>query len=100
MQVAILTGGDDAHYALGLAEALLAHGVTLDFIGSDEFGGDELDDSQLRRSPRLRFFNLRKDTRPDVSKVRKVVRIALYYGRLILYAATSRPKIFHILWSL
>ena len=34
--VALLTGGEDPHYALGLARALVAQGMRLDIIGSDE----------------------------------------------------------------
>lgn len=93
-QVAVLTGGRDRPYALGLAATLIAHGVAFDFIASDE-----LDDPELRRSPLLHFLNLRKEMRSNVSAVRKAVRVALYYWRLLLYAATARPKIFHLLWN-
>jgi len=30
---------------------------------------------------------------------RKVFRVSAYYAKLIRYAATARPKIFHILWN-
>jgi len=36
VQAAILTGGGDRPYALGLAEALIAQGVSFHFIASDE----------------------------------------------------------------
>lgn len=93
-QVAVLTGGRDRPYALGLAATLIAHGVAFDFIASDE-----LDDPELRRSPLLHFLNLRKEMRSNVSALRKVVRVTLYYWRLLIYAATARPKIFHLLWN-
>ena len=35
-QVALLTGGSDKPYALGLASALAARGTRIDFVGSDE----------------------------------------------------------------
>jgi D-inositol-3-phosphate glycosyltransferase len=93
-QVAILTGGGDRHYALGLAGTLIDHGIRFDFIGSDE-----LDDPLLHESGLVRFLNLRKDTATNVSGGRKVVRVLLYYWRLLLYAATAKPKVFHILWQ-
>jgi len=94
VQAAILTGGGDRPYALGLAEALIAQGVSFDFIASDE-----LDDPKLHRNALVRFLNLRKEMRSNVSAVRKVVRILLYYWRLLFYAAIAKPKLFHILWN-
>src|SRR4030095_8501179 len=62
LNIALLTGGGDKPYALGLAEALASNGVSLDFVGSDD-----LDDPELRKNPDVRFLNLRGDQRPDVS---------------------------------
>ncbi len=93
-QVAVLTGGGDRPYALGLAAALVAQNVSFDFIASDE-----LDDPELHRSGLVHFFNLRKEMRSSVSPARKVLRVLLYYWRLIFYAATAKPKLFHILWN-
>jgi D-inositol-3-phosphate glycosyltransferase len=93
-KIALLTGGRDKPYALGMASALSAHGIFLDFIGSDV-----LDVSELRRLESLNFLNLRGDLRMDVSLLKKVIRILTYYLRLACYAATARPKIFHILWN-
>src|SRR5438552_3879316 len=92
--VALLTGGGDRPYAYGLATALMSKGVALDLIASDE-----LDCAELHGKPEVNFLNLRGDQRPDASFARKVVRVSLYYTKLILYAATARPKIFHILWN-
>jgi glycosyltransferase involved in cell wall biosynthesis len=94
LHVAILTGGGDRPYALGLAATLVSQGVAFDFIASDE-----LDDPELRRSSLVQFFNLRKEMRSNVSPVRKVLRVLLYYRRLLVYAATAKPKLFHILWN-
>jgi glycosyltransferase involved in cell wall biosynthesis len=93
-QVAILTGGGDRPYALGLAAMLISLGMPFDFIASDE-----LDDPELRSSSLVNFLNLRKEMRSDASAVRKVVRVLGYYWRLVTYAATARPKLFHILWN-
>jgi glycosyltransferase involved in cell wall biosynthesis len=93
-EVSILTGGGDRHYSLGLASALIAAGVTFDFIGSDEH---ECPD--LWRSPCARFLNLRGEQSLDASLSRKVRRVLAYYLRLLGYAAKSRAEIFHILWN-
>jgi glycosyltransferase involved in cell wall biosynthesis len=91
--VALLTGGGDKPYALGLAKALSSQRIFLDFIGSDDVG------PSLNDNPRVRFLNLRGDQRPEASRMAKVIRVLNYYARLVRYAATSKPKIFHILWN-
>lgn len=93
-EVALLTGGGDRPYALGLAMALIAKGVSLDFIGSDD-----LDSLELRVSPKLTFLNLRGNQIEDASLARKVSRVLIYYARLIHYASGAKPKVFHILWN-
>jgi glycosyltransferase involved in cell wall biosynthesis len=94
LSVALLTGGDDRPYVLGLAEALTSHGVTLDVIGSDDLSLPE-----LLNNRRINFLNLRGDQRPNTSLARKITRVVTYYARLVIYAAKARPLIFHILWN-
>src|SRR6516165_5232329 len=72
-RVAILTGGGDKPYALGLASSLISQGVAFDFIGSDA-----LDVPELRRSPLVRFLNLRNNMRPDVCTAKKIWRVLIY----------------------
>ena len=93
-EVALLTGGADKPYALGLAPSLAAEGITVDFIGSDEINGPE-----LHNSSQINFLNLRGDQSVNASRARKMWRVFAYYFRLMLYAATSRPRVFHILWN-
>ena len=93
-RVCLLTGGDDRPYALGMASALVAQGITADFIGSDK-----LDAPELHRSSLLTFLNLRGDQSEEAPLRRKVARIVIYYARLAMYAARSRTRIFHILWN-
>lgn len=93
-RIAILTGGADKPYALGLASSLIQRGLTLDFIGSNEVSSPE-----LLRSSQVKFFNLRGDQSPNVSFSAKCLRLLSYYARLIRYAASAEPKIFHILWN-
>lgn len=92
--VALLTGGGDRPYALGLAVSLASANVAFDFIGSDD-----LDVPELRQNPLIRFLNLRGDQDPDASLAWKWARILRYYARLLLYAATCNVKILHILWN-
>jgi glycosyltransferase involved in cell wall biosynthesis len=92
--VALLTGGSDRPYVLGLAPTLASQGASLDLIGSDE-----LECPQLCDRPGVRFFNLRGSQQSDAQLSNKISRISLYYAKLIRYAATAQPRIFHILWN-
>jgi D-inositol-3-phosphate glycosyltransferase len=92
--VALLTGGDDRTYALGLATALISRGTSLDVIGSDD-----VDCPEFHEKPGLTFLNLRVDQRRDAGLIRKVSRILQFYAKLISYAAGAKAKIFHILWN-
>lgn len=92
--VSLLTGGGDKPYVFGLATELSSKGVMLDLIASDE-----LDSPEFRGIPRLNFLKLRGDQNPRVSLDKKVIRILGYYFKLIRYAATAKPKVFHILWN-
>jgi D-inositol-3-phosphate glycosyltransferase len=94
IQVGLLTGGSDRPYALGLASALAAQGIFMDFIGSDA-----LDAPELHNTPFVNFLNLRGDQSEHVRLGRKMARLVKYYGRLLWYAAVSRPPILHILWN-
>lgn len=92
--LALLTAGRDRPYALGLAAALAAAGAQFDFIGSDE-----VDSPELHASPQIRFLNLRGEQSVEAGLLRKFFRVLAYYGRLLAYAATAKPMIFHILWN-
>ena len=92
--IALLTGGADKPYALGMASALVAQGVHLDFIGSDDVDGPE-----LHGVPQIEFLNLRGEQSTSASSLRKLLRVLKYYIRLIGYAATAKPKTFHIQWN-
>lgn len=94
ISLAVLTGGADQPYAYGLATALIAHGAVLDIIGNDE-----LDCAEFHGKPCVNFLNLRGEQRPEASIVRKALRVAAYYVRLIRYARNAQPSLFHILWN-
>ena len=92
--VALLTGGGDRPYAFGLAKALMSKGTVIDLIGSDD-----LDCPAFHGKRGVNFLNLRGSTQTGVSFIRKVFRVLMYYAKLIRYASTAKPKIFHILWN-
>ena len=87
VHVALLTGGGDKPYALGLAAALTSHDISLDFIGSDELSVQE-----LLTNSRISFLNLRGDQRPEASLLAKVLRILSYYVKLILVRSDRKTK--------
>lgn len=94
IEVGLLTGGQDWHYAFGLATALISNGVCLDFIG-----GDEVESAELHGTPRVNFLNLRGSRQPNAHLVKKISRVLTHYLRLIRYAAGAKPQVFHILWN-
>jgi D-inositol-3-phosphate glycosyltransferase len=94
LRIGLLTGADDRPYALGLTGGLLARGVGVDFIGSDQVHADE-----LIADPLLRFLNLRGDQSESAGVAAKALRLLRYYARLLGYALTAEPKVFHILWN-
>ena len=92
--VALLTGGSDRPYVYGLTKVLLTAGVQLDLIGSDELIFPEFAANQG-----LSFLNLRGSQNTRAGILEKTVRICKYYVRLLRYAASAKPKLFHILWN-
>jgi D-inositol-3-phosphate glycosyltransferase len=94
LRIALLTGGGDKPYALGMAAALTSVGLHVDFIGSDDLSVPE-----LLSNDRVKFLNLRGDQSEHASLMVKGLRVLSYYTRLIVYAATAPPKLFHILWN-
>jgi len=92
--VALLTGGGDRPYVYGLATELISKGAALDVIGSDS-----VDFPEFHGKPGVNFLNLRGDQSPEASSVSKMFRVLAYYARLIRYATTAKPRIFHILWN-
>jgi glycosyltransferase involved in cell wall biosynthesis len=92
--VSLLTGGGDKPYAFGLATELIRRRIVLDLIGSDD-----LDCSEFRDKPSVRFLNLRGDQRAEAGFARKILRVFVYYAKLVGYVLEAKPKIFHLLWN-
>jgi D-inositol-3-phosphate glycosyltransferase len=94
ISVTLLTGGGDRPYVYGLATELISKHAVVDLIGSDH-----VDYPEFHANPRMNFLNLRGDQSPNASLLNKITRVIKYYARLIRYAVTAKPKIFHILWN-
>ena len=94
VEIGLLTGCQDRPYAFGLAMALIAKGISLEIIGSDE-----IDSPELHTTPNLRFLNFRGSQRNNANFAEKLSKLLVYYAMLIRYAAFSKPKVLHILWN-
>jgi hypothetical protein len=77
MKVALLTGGQDPQYARGLLRGLLARGIDVACVGSDELASCD-----IVSSGRLEFHNLVGSQRTD-HFIAKAWRVLRYYGRLV-----------------
>jgi D-inositol-3-phosphate glycosyltransferase len=93
-EIGLLTGCQDRPYAFGLAMALIAKGIRLDIIGSDE-----IDSPELHATPNLRFLNFRGSQRNNANFTDKLWKMLVYYVRLMRYASRCQPKTLHILWN-
>ena len=72
INVALLTGGGDRPYAYGLATELIARGVGMDLIGSDD-----LDSPEFHGKQGVKFLNLRGDQLPEASLAKKITRVSV-----------------------
>jgi glycosyltransferase involved in cell wall biosynthesis len=94
LQVALMTGGFDRHYAYGMSMALTGQGVRLEVIGSDE-----VDSPEMHASPEIDFLNWQHRGRRDATVFEKIICLLGFYARLGMYAARTKSCIFHILWN-
>ncbi len=93
VKVALLTGGKDAHYVLGLVPELAARGVRVVLVGNTDLAAAE-----DVASGRVEFHDLVGSLDPDDGLAAKAWRILSYYGRLLAFAARTDAPLFHILW--
>jgi glycosyltransferase involved in cell wall biosynthesis len=93
LAAALLTGGQDRHYTFGLATALISENVALDIIG-----GRAEDGPEMHAMAALRFLDLYR-SQQDGRLTSRIKGVLLSYVRLIQYARTAKPKLFHILWN-
>ncbi|MGC1625398.1 MAG: glycosyltransferase family 4 protein, partial [Candidatus Acidiferrales bacterium] len=62
-------------------------------------GSDEVDSPEMHSTAKLHFLNLRGSQRQDTNSAKRLSKLLIYYVRLIRYAISAEPKIFHILWN-
>jgi len=94
IEVGLLTGCQDRHYAFALAMGLISKGICLDVVGSDE-----VDSPELHTAPNLRFLNFRGSQRNNANVVQKISKLLVYYVRILRYVLQSSAPILHILWN-
>lgn len=94
LQVALLTGGQDKHYAFGLTMALSSKDVRIDVIGNDR-----VDSPKFHTTPNLNFLNLGGIQQSNARFSKKLFQVLLYYARLIRYVTIAKPRLLHILWN-
>ena len=87
--MALLTGGSDKPYVFGIATVLTSMGIAIDMIGSDE-----LDCPEFRSNPSVNFLNLRGTQKTDAGMLSKVLRILLYYAKLLRLRCGGEAKNF------
>jgi glycosyltransferase involved in cell wall biosynthesis len=73
--------------------ALIAKGMSLEVIGSDE-----IDSPEMHSTSKLSFLNL-QGSKSEASLAAKVSRTLRFYFRLFRYATNAKPRIFHVLWN-
>jgi glycosyltransferase involved in cell wall biosynthesis len=93
LHTSLLTGGQDPHYAFGLATALVRENMALEVIGSDTE-----DCTAMHDTPKLRFLQLYGRHLPG-NPMQRIGRVLLVYARLVGYGLRAKPRLFHILWN-
>lgn len=94
VKVALLTGGVDPPYVYGISMALISKGICLEVLGSDK-----VDRPEMHSTRGIAFLNIQRSQPESASFGRRVWSILSIYGRILRYAWTAEPKIFHILWN-
>lgn len=94
VKVALLTGGVDPPYVYGISIALSSKGIGVEVIGSDK-----VDRPEMHNTGGIVFVNVQKAQTDNAGFARRAGHILAIYGRLLRYAWSAEPKIFHILWN-
>jgi glycosyltransferase involved in cell wall biosynthesis len=93
MRVALLTGGKDVPYVLGLVPELTARGIEIDLVGNEE-----MVPVAEARSGRVDLHDLVGSLDARDGRIGKVWRVLSYYARLVVFAVRTDARLFHILW--
>jgi D-inositol-3-phosphate glycosyltransferase len=92
MKVSLLTDEID-HYQMDLLTGLISQEIKVDFIS-----GYLQKDRTLIEDKRVHYYIFGGTQNPNLSLKEKIIRILNYYVKLILYAARTNSKVFHIQW--
>jgi D-inositol-3-phosphate glycosyltransferase len=90
-RVALLTGGKDRHYVIGLLRALGSKAVLVDCVAGDEIEGADV-------GRHVRLVNLVGGQDAARSLAARVRGVAGYYARLLGYVCRTRARVVHVLW--
>ena len=93
MRIALLTGGKDVPYVLGLVPELTARGIEVDLVGNEEMAHAARDTSGC-----VDLHDLVGDLDPLDGRIAKTWRVLSYYARLAAFAVRTDARLFHILW--
>ena len=93
MRVALLTGGKDVPYVLGLVPELTTRGIEVDLVGNEEMA-----QAAEVRSGRVDVHDLVGGLDPRDGQIAKTWRVLSYYVRLMAFAVRTDARLFHILW--
>lgn len=94
LKVALLTGGGEKHYQIGLTKGLVNAGIEVEVVGNDEMAK-----SDIINMRGVTFYNLRGDQNPNTTLLLKIFRVLKYYYQLISFAFHSKAIVFHIQWD-
>jgi glycosyltransferase involved in cell wall biosynthesis len=94
VEIALLTGGVDPPYVFGISMALISKGICVEVIGSDK-----VDRPEMHSTRGIVFLNIQKAQPENARFGRRARNILAVYGRILRYAWTAEPRIFHILWN-
>lgn len=92
MRISLLTGAEP-HYQIGLVSGLVEQDVVIDVIGDNSLMA-----APIMTHPQVRFLLLRERLDPWLPLWRKILRVIKYYARLLVYAAGTDSRLFHIQW--
>lgn len=94
MNIALLTGGWDRPYAYGMGTALGNEGIHVDFIAGEDFTPED-----FAATPTVRTLIFKPPLHEGAGRLARMLRVLAYYRRLVSYAWSAQPRIFHILWN-
>ena len=94
IEISLLTGGFDKPYAFGLATALAKKRIALDVIGNSY-----VDSPEMHTTPKLNFLSLYWEPLKEMGAAGKLSEVLGFYAKILKYAASGTPKIFHLLWN-